>query len=282
MKRIYLICILSLLTISNTIPAKAQMERQRANISQAVDDAFWSPTLVTQSTGHQLGSGILNVSIMHSFGMATNKPIKNFFGLDHIQNVRIGLDYGFTDWWSLGIGRSSLANVIDLRMKFRLLRQNPTNNVPFGLSLKGDVSVITQANNRPFNDDLSTFVSVIVSRKFNETISLQISPMYAHFNNFILGDENTYFAMGIGAEIHLNKRFALMAEYYPVFGNRPAGTENAFSLGLNIKTGGHVFQLFFASTRWHIPQFIITRNDNNFWAGDFRFGFNVNRIFGLN
>lgn len=147
--------------------------------------------------------------------------------------------------------------------------------------MKGDVAVITQENFQPVEDDLSTLVAVILSRKFNETLSLQLTPMFAHFNEYVLSKNDNFFAVGIGTTIHLNKRFALMAEYYPVFGNRPPGTENAFSIGLNIKTGGHVFQLFFASTYWHIPQFIISRNDNNFFAGDFRFGFNINRVFGL-
>ncbi len=281
MKKVSFICILFSLILFNTTTIFAQMERKRAEVPQVVDDAFWAPTLVTQATTHQLGNGVLNVSIMHSFGIATEEPIHNFFGLDQIQNVRIGLDYGITGWWSLGIARSSLANVVDLRTKFVLIRQNLSGGSPLSISLKGDVAVITQKNFRPFEDDISTFVSAIFSRKFNETISFQVIPMYAHFSNFLLAEDNNYFAVGLGTEIHLNKRFAVMAEYYPVIGERPEDTVNSFSLGLNIKTGGHVFQLFFASTRWHIPQFIITRNDNNFWTGDFRFGFNVNRVFGL-
>lgn len=282
MKRIHLKCFLLLLLLFPSTAALAQMERVRANVPQVVDDAFWSPTLVTQATTHQLGDGILNVTIMHSFGIATDEPIKDFFGLDQIQNVRIGLDYGITEWWSVGIGRSSLANVVDVRTKFALIRQSPSKNIPLSLSLKGDIAVITQENLRPFEDDISTLISAVFSRKFNETFTFQVIPMFAHFNNFILGDVNNYFALGLGTAIHLNKRFALMAEYYPVLGDRPADTINSFSLGLNIKTGGHVFQLFFASTHWHIPQFIITQNDNSFFAGDFRFGFNVNRVFGLN
>ena len=96
-----------------------------------------------------------------------------------------------------------------------------------------------------------------------------------------MSEENSFLALGAGAEIHLSRRVALIGEYYPVIGNRPEGTKNAFSLGMNIKTGGHIFQLFFTSTEWHVGQYIITRNDEQFWAGDFRFGFNVNRVFGL-
>jgi hypothetical protein len=105
--------------------------------------------------------------------------------------------------------------------------------------------------------------------------------MYAHFNRALPGDVTNIFAIGAGAEIFLNERFSIIAEYYPVFGERPAGTDNAFSLGLNIITGGHVFQLFFTSTEWHLEQYVLANNDHQFWAGDFRFGFNINRVFGL-
>lgn len=281
MKKNSLICFLSSLIILGHSTAFAQMERTRADVPQVVDDAFWAPTLVTQATTQQLGDGVLNFSILHSFGIATDEPVQNFFGLDQIQNVRIGLDYGITDWWSAGIGRSSLANVVDMRTKFALVNQSPSRNIPLSISLKGDLAVITQENGRPFKDDISTLVSVIFSRKFSGVFSFQLTPMYAHFNDFIFDEDDNYFALGLGTVLHLNKRFAVMAEYYPVIGNRPDEVINSFSLGVNIKTGGHVFQIFFASTRWHIPQYIITQNDNNFFAGDFRFGFNVNRVFGL-
>ena len=270
-----------ILLMLNSYAAEAQMKRQRAQIPSVVDGAFWAPALVTQATTHHLSGGILNVTIMHSFGIATDEPIRNFFGLDRVQNVRLGLDYGITDWWSAGIGRSSLLNVIDLRTKFALLRQSKSQNSPLNISLKGDLGVITQENGRSFTDDISMLASIIISRKFTDAISFQLVPMFAHFNNFLLANQNNYFALGLGAEIHLNKRFGVIAEYYPVVGENPPNTRNAFSIGLNIKTGGHVFQLFFTSTRWHIGQFIITRNEHQFWAGDFRFGFNVNRVFGL-
>lgn len=259
----------------------AQMQRERVQTDEAISDVFWAPTLITQGTTENLAAGNLNVTIMHSFGIATERSLQTFFGLDNVQNVRLGLDYGITDRWSAGIGRSSLTNVYDIRTKVALLQQNTSGSVPLNISIKGDLGVVTQENNQPFEDDLNTFVSLIASRKFSDALSFQVSPMYGKFNNvsFIDGDE--VFALGLGTEIHLSRRFALMAEYYPVLGDRPSGTKNTFSMGLNIETGGHVFQLFFSSTEWHLEQFVMADNHDQFWAGDFRFGFNVNRIFGL-
>lgn len=266
------------LIVASALPAYAQMKRERANIVEPVE-TFSSATLITLPTTHQLPASNLKSTIMHSFGIATDDAIRNWFGLDNVQNVRLGIDLGLTDRWSVGIGRSSLLNVVDLRTKISLISQNTSGTHDFSLSLKGDVGVITQENNSPFKDDLSTLVSAIFSKQFGDSFSLQLSPMYAHFNDAVDGTD--IFAVGIGSELQLSERYSLIAEYYPILGDRPADTNNAFSLGLNIVTGGHVFQLFFTSTQWHLEQYILVSNDTQFWAGDFRFGFNINRVFGL-
>lgn len=262
------------------ITAQAQMERKRADIVEPVE-TFWTPTLIAQTTTENLEARNLNVTIMHSFGIATSNVVRNFFGLDNVRNVRLGLDYGITDRWSIGIGRSSFLNVVDLRSKYALMRQNSDGSNPISIALKGDVGVITQENRQPFQDDISTLASAIVSRKFNDNISLQLSPMYSYFSTVSTGRKNHLFAVGMGSRLKLAERLSLIAEYYPVIGNKNPGTKNVFSLGFNIQTGGHVFQLFFTSTEWHLEQYALANNDEQFWAGDFRFGFNVNRIFGL-
>lgn len=258
----------------------AQMERQRAQINDPVE-TFWTPNLVSQATTEHLAGGNLNVTIMHSFGIATNNVVQNFFGLDNIQNVRLGLDYGVTDRWTVGIGRSSLFNVVDLRSKLAIIRENEDGSKPLSVSVKGDLGIITQENRQPLADDISSVISIIGSKKFSEDIRLQLTPMYGYYSSVNSGDKNHLFSLGMGGQINLSDRYALIAEYYPVLGDKNTGTSNAFSLGLNIQTGGHVFQLFFASTRWHLEQYVMAQNRDQFWAGDFRFGFNVNRIFGL-
>lgn len=257
-----------------------QMERERAEIAKPAE-TFWTPTLISQATSEQLPARNLNVTIMHSFGIATTNVIQNFFGLDNIQNVRLGLDYGITDRWSAGIGRSSLFNVVDLRSKYALLQQKDDGSVPLNLTLKGDVGIVTQENRQPLKDDISTLASVIASKKINDHISLQLSPMYGYYSFVGEGNRNHLFALGVASQINLSDRYSVMAEYYPILGEANPGTHNAFSMGLNIETGGHVFQMFFASTRWHLEQYVMAQNQDKFWAGDFRFGFNVNRVFGL-
>jgi len=257
------------------------MKRQRYKTETTYDTAFWTSTLYAQSTTHFLEARNLNVTIMHSFGLATSNVIRDFFGLDNPPNVRLGLDYGITDRWEAGIGRSTLMNLVDFRSKYALLRQKSDGSMPLSLSIKGDLAIVTQQDRKPFSDDLSTLFSAVFSRRFNNVFDLQISPMWAHFNDVDPGDTNDLFSIGLGSQIHLSKRFSLVAEYFPVLGDRNPGTKNAFTLGLDIQTGGHVFQLFFTSSYWHLEQYVLAQNQEQFWAGDFRFGFNINRLFGL-
>lgn len=262
---------------------QAQMDRQRVQTGATIEETFWAPNLVGMSTVEHLAAGNLNVTIMHNFGIATTRPLQTFFGLDSGPNVRLGLDYGITPNWSIGIGRSTLEKVVDLRTKLKLMRQSETVSWPVSLALKFDLGVTTVENGRPIQDDLNYLVSIPVARKFNDSFSFQAAPMFARFNtvNTTAGDQEDLFALGLGGEYRLSRRFALMAEYYLVPGERNPGTKDAVAIGLNIETGGHVFQLYLASSNWHTEQHIIARNRDNFWAGDFRFGFNVNRIFFL-
>jgi hypothetical protein len=114
--------------------------------------------------------------------------------------------------------------------------------------------------------------------------------MFSHFNTVliergadgeILEDENNHFALGLAARFVMSRRLALLVEYLPVIGARSDGTTDALSVGLNIETGGHVFQLFFTTSQWFTDQHVIARNEENFLDGDFRFGFNVNRVFAI-
>ena len=281
----YLLTILVLIFSIGVAPitATAQMERERVNPGGPVEGLFWAPNIAGLGTVYQLDKGTMNVTIMHNFGIATDRTLANFFGLDIAPNVRLGLDFGITDNWSVGIGRTTNQKVVDFRTKLSLLRQQSDGSMPLSLSLKGDLGLITVENNRPLSDDLSFLLSVPIARKFGDGFSLQATPMVGHFNRVesAANEVNTLYSVALGAQYDLSRRYALIAEYYPVIGDRNPGTHNAFTLGVNIETGGHVFQLYFASARWHTEQFILAENRDDFWAGDFRIGFNVNRLFSL-
>jgi hypothetical protein len=267
----------------------AQMQRQRAVKDAPVDELFLIGSIAGMSTVTNLEKGDLNSVIMHNFGLVSG-GIEDFWGLDQGAAVRLGIDYGVTDKLSLGIGRTSIEDNVDLRFKYTLLRQMSSDKIPVEVALKGDLGINTQKNTRfedfTFTERLNYFTSIMVARKFNDTFTLQVAPMISHFNTVVveadlITPENTHFALGLGGRYQLNERNSLTFEYLPVLGDRTDGTINHFALGYEVETGGHVFQMFFMSGQWFTEQHLIARTTTDFFASDFRLGFNVNRVFGL-
>jgi hypothetical protein len=277
-----------LVTLFAVQAANAQIERRRADPSGPVDELFWAPTLVTTASVTNIPRGNLNVTIMHAFGLVSD-GVDEWFGMDAGANIRIGLDYGLTDRISIGIGRSRLEKVVDLRTKVSLLRQSRDGRMPVEVAVKGDLGIRTERNGLDFADRLSYLGAVLVARRMSDRVSLQLTPMVSHFNTVFIEvgpggaprvEENTHVAVGLGARLVLTDRLAVLAEYIPVLGERSDGTRDAMAVGLDIETGGHVFQLFFTSSQWLTEQHVVARNVDDFLAGDFRIGFNVNRVFG--
>ncbi len=267
----------------------AQIPRERANQNGPVDEVFWTPSIILLSSVANLETRNLNFTIKHAFGIATNGP-QDLFGLDASSNIRFGLDYGITDRISVGIGRSRFDKLSDFRGKVNVLRQTIDNRVPIELALDGTAGIMTLANGFDLLDRLSYSATVLVARKFSERLSVQIAPIYTHFNlvsieraidNSIIVEENDHYAVGLSGRFAVSQRMALLLEFVPVLGKRSDGTKDAASAGLNIETGGHVFQLFFTTSQSMTGQHVIARNRHNFFKGDFRFGFNVHRVFSL-
>ena len=269
--------------------ASAQIERRRANPSAPVDELFWAPTLVSTASVTNVPKGNLNFSIMHAFGLVSD-GVDEWFGLDAGANIRIGLDYGLTDRISVGIGRTRLEKTVDLRTKVSVFHQTRDDRMPLEVAVKGDMGIRTERNGFDFADRLSYLGSVLVARRVSDRVSLQVTPMVSHFNlvyaetgpeGEALVEENTHLAVALGGRFVLNDWLAAVVEYIPVLGDRSDGTRDAMAVALDIETGGHVFQVFFASSVWLTEQHVIARNVDDFFAGDFRFGFNVNRVFGF-
>lgn len=258
----------------------AQLQRERAETSGTVDNIFQAPTNIGLSTVQNISANNLNLSVLHTFGL-TRRGLEHFWGLDDGANTRIGLDYGFSNRFSAGIGRMTFDKVVNLRTKYNILRQTADNQSPLELAVKVSAGITTRSGfDGEFRDRLSYLFSVMIARKF-DSLSLQVSPMAAFYNRVPEGRQDQLYGAGIIASYNLNERFSLSAEYLPVIGDRNTSTEDAFGIALNIDTGGHVFQVFLASSQWHNEQYIMANNRDTFWGGDFRFGFNINRVFGL-
>lgn len=258
----------------------AQLKRERSVTSVLAEPAFSATKNIGISTIINPSGGDLHYSILHTFGLVDG-GIDRFYGLDDGANTRLGLIYGVTDRFSIGVGRMTFRKVVDISAKVNLMQQTKDTGRPMSIALKGATGISTvSGQGLDFNERLSYFTSVMFARKFN-TVGIQLTPMYSYFNRVLGEDEQHLFGLGVLLQVDLNERLNLSWEYLPVLGNRNPGTNDAMALSLNIDTGGHVFQIFFASSQWHNEQYIMANNSDRFWEGDFRFGFNIHRVFGL-
>ncbi len=229
--------------------------------------------------------GVLDVKISHRFGFI-NGGAYEFFGLDNA-SIRLGLDYGVTDRLTIGIGRSSFEKTYDGFIKYKFLRQS-TGKRTMPVTVAGFASTAIKSIRFQDPDRENYFTSrmfyayqLIVGRKFNDFITFQVSPTMIHRNLVRTTEEsNDVFAVALAGRVKLNKRVAVNFEYIPVFPDQLAdGYRNSLSIGFDIETGGHVFQLHFTNSTSMIEKGFVTETIGNWLDGDIHFGFNVSRVF---
>ncbi|UCS95915.1 hypothetical protein KZP23_20460 [Echinicola marina] len=238
--------------------------------------------------GHSImtrGAGNLDFMISHRFGRL-NSGAYNFFGLDEA-NIRLGLEYAFTDRMTLGIGRNSFQKVYDGFVKYNLMQQQSgSKSIPLSLTWYSSMAINTFK--RPelplnFQRRLSYAHQLLMARKFSEHVSLQLMPSYVH-QNLVPSreDKNDLIALGAGGSFKLTKRTSLNLEYYyRINPNKDNDSYNVFAIGFDIETGGHVFQLQLTNAQSMTETGFLPGTTGNFWDGDIHFGFNISRSFQL-
>lgn len=266
------------------------MEKETSNKSAATPAQFFQSTFKSTriANGHSvetLPAGTLDVRISHRFG-TLNTGIYELFGLDNA-TIRIGADYGITDQLMVGIGRSSFEKQYDAFAKYKILQQQTgERNIPLTLTAVGTVMYKTLdepgLQYKPsFNDKLFYSLQLLAARKFGEGFSLQLMPTMVHYNlvsNSKLS--NDLFLMGIAFRQKISKRVSINAEYYYNFQDDDiSGSKNSLSLGVDIETGGHVFQLVFTNSTGIAERHFLTETKGTWGNGDIHFGFNISRLF---
>lgn len=227
----------------------------------------------------------LEFIIAHRFGRI-NTGLYDLFGLDNA-NIRFAFEYGLSDNLTIGVGRSSFEKTYDSFLKYSLLKQKKGENpFPVAVSLFGSVALKTlrdydPENKRSFAESLFYVGQVLIARKFSPSFSLQLTPTYVHRNTVrIAEDPHDIFALGFGGRIKLSKRVALNTEYYFAFDeSKSINTRNALAFGIDIETGGHVFQIIVSNAITMIEKSFITETTGDFFAGDIHLGFNLSRTF---
>jgi len=267
---------------------------------------FKSTRIMNGHSIEKMPPGQLDFRISHRFG-TINSGAYEFFGLDQA-NTHFGLEYGILKWLMVGVGREKDQKTFDGFSKFTILRQSAgAKEMPVSVSVFSSVALETEkpiettrtfwissvspvnttdtARINYFPSQLSYVVQVLIARKINQAFSVQLTPSYVHRNLVATElDPNDLWAIGAGGRMKLTKRISLNAEYYYVANPKARMSQplyNPLSVGVDIETGGHVFQLLFTNSLGIIEKGFIGETTGQWKHGDIHFGFNISRVFTL-
>ena len=225
----------------------------------------------------------LTLIIAHRFGSIEN-GFDSFFGLDDAV-TRINFVYGLTDAINIGISRSSFQKIYEASAKYRLVRQKD-NGFPF--TIVGYNSILINSSleedNLPkleFKDRLGYTVQLLISRKVNSNFSFEIAPTFFH-DNFVFFNEqhNSQYALGLGGRHKLSKRWSVNVDYgWHLNRADKSPFKNPLSIGFDLETGGHVFQMHFTNAQAMNTNGFIGQATGDWSDGDIFFGFNLSRVF---
>ncbi len=267
-----------------------------SSYAQEVSQTFTSTRIINGHSVETLKKNHLEYRIEHRFGdmFQADWKITDGLGFDQASDIRFALEYGVSDKFMFGFGRSKgtsapFKSLLDGFLKYRLLTQS--DKMPISVSLTG-VSTYTYAKSNPDIYALNHYgraqhryaysTQLNLARKFSERISIAVMPTLIYRNLVETDDVNALFALGFAGTFKLSKSFGLTVEYYQNINQtefRKENYTNSLALGLEWNTNGHTFHFNFTNSEgFNDTQFIpYTKSD---WSkGQFRIGFSIARAF---
>jgi hypothetical protein len=262
-----------------------------ASKHQPVLATFKGTRLVNLHTNENPGPRTLEFRISHRFGPVNdgvNALAYNAFGLDGAASIRLGLEYSYDGKLAFGIGRTSQEKMIDGFVKYKLMQQTTDNHFPISITIMEGAFMGRQKNSKYDGygnaGRMSYCSQIIFARKFSERLSLLVSPTHIHYNLVdSVNDKNDGFVLGFVGRYKLDKRTAITAEYgYRIVKNFASKKYyDTFAIGIDIETGGHVFQMHFTNSLGIVENQFFMKTDNNWKTLGIRLGFNVSRMFAI-
>lgn len=252
---------------------------------EIVKNAFKSTRVINSQSMEFLSPGTMDFTILHRFGQI-DRGVNNLFGLDEA-SMRMAFDFGISKNLMVGLGRSTYKKELDAFFKYAPVRQSTgASAFPVTIALASGLTLNTLPWQDPlrqnyFTSRMAFFNQVIIGRKFSESLSLQFSPTMIHYNLVpTTNTSNDIFALGLGGRYKLAKRLSFNWDYSYVFNPLDKNVyTNPLSFGIDIETGGHVFQLHFSNSTGMNERAFITETSGHWDKTEIRFGFNLSRIF---
>ncbi len=289
------------LVITITSSAKAQetdpmqlfMDMTPTNPKEPVIATFKGTRLINQHTIEVGGKRTLDYRIAHRFG-PFNTGSYNFWGLDGGASIRMSLEYSYDGRLQFGLGRTSIEKTYDTYLKYRLLRQTKNNSMPISVTLlsglyytnlKGAATLISGVDKyKNTSSRISYAHQIMIARKFGEKLSVQVTPSFVHYNQVDnISDKNDTYAVGALGRYKFTNRAAFTFEYMARVNkfSRTNTYYDSMGIGLDIETGGHVFQVHLTNSLGITENQFITKTTDTWSKGGMRLGFNISRAFTL-
>jgi hypothetical protein len=311
MKIKYSALVISLSLLSVSFVAKSQ-----DNLLSLVDTVKKGPQkipstwkdvkLINVETTKILDPDVMQFVILHRFGNAGGASGGGFhelYGFDDAADIDFAFKFGITKNFMIGMSRSKEQELIDVDAKYKLITQ--TSTTPISLAVYEDVGITPELNStfyagadsttpRSTMDKLSYFSEVIIDRRFNDNISLELLGGAQHRNYVIANvnpengatDENTIPFVAGGGRIMFNKHSSLVFDYYYIISqyrmnNTATPYYNPVSIGYEVETGGHVFEINFTNAAFLNENNIIPYTNDTWLKGGFKLGFSISRVFNI-
>jgi hypothetical protein len=266
-----------------------------ATQNEKVFATFKSTKIISAQSNETLKKHNLDFRVGHLFGnMGTGAGgggSHTLYGLDQSNDIRISLDYGFTDRLMVSIGRNKRHENLSGAAKFRLLEQTADDKVPLAITLYGSTSYSAKADPEgiysPTARRMSHCMQAIIARKFSPKVSFEIISSFIHRNLVDLRiypeDKNDLFSLGVGGRVKITKSFGIIADYFHNFREESSGIElfDPLSAGVEIETGGHVFSIMFTNASGLLENDFIPGTVDSWSNGGSKFSFNISRVFKL-
>jgi hypothetical protein len=272
-----------------------ELEQSQKPETTNVIQTFKGTRIINGQSVETKGKGELEFIFAHRFDKI-NSGSYGAWGFDGFAMVRLGMEYGITDRLGVSIGRTFFYNnkMVDAYVRYKVAQQTEgASNFPVTITTIGTVTYQAYPNASdaasanillPSTSDRMGYVlEVLVAHKFSSKFSAQVSPVFVHRNAVIQAYENNDdYGVSVGARYKLTRSFSLIGEYQTRLNTKENSPYyNSAGLGVDIETGGHVFQLVFTNGLGLNPQTILTQTDGKIANGDIHFGFNVTRTFQL-
>ena len=301
--RISTLMILALLLIKSNAIAQEEATQdttvQETPVERPVRPAFESGLLFDATTTTISPSKTLEFILQHRFGYIDGA--KDFFGIWGASNIRVGLNYSITDKFTVSAGTTKMKRLQDFQMKYKVLEQTRSNSIPvtvvvhevigFDARDKSTWDQIAGADSYKFSDRMSYFTELIVSRRFNDNLSLQFGGAFTHYNRvdsvydhdrislsfagrYKFSPQGSFIVAGdFPLDITGIKDFKKDADENTIIYDKPN-----ISVGVEISTSTHAFQIYLASAQGILPQEDVMWNNRDFFKSGFMIGFNLTRL----